>query len=96
MLVKLTEVVNNGAVTTGVKYTLREVMINPEHVNMIREDHRMSVLNEQGAIADGLSDEHTFSKLTINRGHSGSDIIVIGSPAIVEKQLNKTLALLRG
>jgi len=96
MLVKLTEVVNNGAVTTGVKYTLREVMINPEHVIMIREDHRMSVLNEQGAIADGLSDEHTFSKLTINRRHSGSDIIVIGSPAIVEKQLNKTPTLLRG
>ena len=67
MLVKLTEVVNNGAVTTGVKYTLREVMINPEHVIMIREDHRMSVLNEQGAIADGLSEAHTFSKLTINR-----------------------------
>jgi len=96
MLVKLTEVVNNGALTTGVKYSLREVMINPEHVIMIREDRRLGALNEQGVIVVGLSEDHIFSKLTINRGHSGSDIVVIGSPTVVEQQLNKVPTLLRG
>ena len=44
MLVKLTEVCNNGAVTTNKHYTLREVFINPEHVIMIREEKRMKEL----------------------------------------------------
>ena len=41
MLVKLTEVCSNGAVTTNKLYSLREVLINPEHVVMIREEKRM-------------------------------------------------------
>ena len=35
MLVKLTEVHKNNAITAGAEYTLREVFINPEHVVMI-------------------------------------------------------------
>ena len=96
MLVKLTEAVSNGAVTTGTTYSLREVMINPEHVVMIREERRMGVLNEQGAIAHGLDKNHTFSKLTINRGHNGSDIVVVGAPSTIEEQLNSSPRLLRG
>ena len=38
MLVKLTEVCQNGALTTKQDYTLRDVFINPEHVIMIRSD----------------------------------------------------------
>jgi hypothetical protein len=41
MLVKLTEVCDNGAVTTNKMYSLREVFINPEHVVLIREEKRM-------------------------------------------------------
>ena len=41
MLVRLTEVCVNGAVTTPNDYILREVFINPEHVVMIREERRM-------------------------------------------------------
>ena len=51
MLVKLTEVCNNGAVTTKKLYSLREVFINPEHVVMIREEKRMKELKE---IADRI------------------------------------------
>jgi hypothetical protein len=40
MLVKLTEVHKNNAITTGAEYTLREVFVNPEHVVMIREEAR--------------------------------------------------------
>ena len=39
MLVKLTEVCGSGAITTGRKYSLREVFVNPEHVVMVREDN---------------------------------------------------------
>ena len=38
-LVKLTEVCQNGALTTQQDYTLREeIFVNPEHVVMIREE----------------------------------------------------------
>jgi hypothetical protein len=98
MLIKLTEVCANGAVTTAQQYTLREVLVNPEHVIMIREEARMRQLNEQSAIAPGLRPDHAFSKITINKGHTGTDIVVVGHPEIIEEQLNKsnTPKLLRG
>ena len=93
MLVKLTEVCSNGAITIGEKYKLREVFVNPEHVIMIREDHRVRELNEQGRLRmvgeDSLDEKHRFSKLTINRGHSGSEIVVVGAPHIIEGSLKE-------
>ena len=80
MLVKLTEICTNGAVTTQQNFMLREVFINPEHVIMIREERRLQELNERGMLAAGLNTDHRFSKLTINRGQMGTDIVVIGAP----------------
>ena len=96
MLVKLTEVCDNGAVTTRQLYSLREVFINPEHVVMVREESRMRELNESGKVAPGLDSTHRFSKLTINRGHTGTEIIVVGAPEIVENTLKNSPQLLRG
>ena len=96
MLVKLTEVCNNGAVTTNRHYSLREIFVNPEHVIMVREENRMRELNENSKVASGLDAEHRFSKLTINRGQTGTEIIVVGSPEIVENTLKSTRKLLKG
>ena len=96
MLVKLTEVCNNGAVTTNRMYSLREIFVNPEHVIMIREEKRMRELNEMGQIASGLDAKHQFSKITINRGHTGTEIVVVGSPDVVENTVNNGKQLLRG
>jgi hypothetical protein len=57
---------------------------------MIREEHRMQQLNEQGCLPENLSQSHRFTKLTINRGHTGTEIVVIGAPDIVERSLNQT------
>lgn len=96
MLVKLTEVCNNGAVTTNKLYSLREVFVNPEHVVMIREEKRMKELNERGKVASGLDEAHQFSKVTINRGQAGTEIVVVGSPEVVENTLKNSKQLLRG
>ena len=96
MLVKLTEVTHNSVLTTGTEYILREVFVNPEHVVMIREEARMQKLNEQGALPSDLSNAHRFTKLTINRGHTGTEIVVVGAPDIVERSLNQNKQLLRG
>ena len=91
MLVKLTEICSNGAVTVGHRYKLREVFINPEHVVLIREDLRVRELNENGNLrlpgSETLNKEHRFSKLVINRGQSGAEIVVVGAPDVIEKTL---------
>jgi hypothetical protein len=95
-LVKLTEVCHNTTLTTQQEYTLREVFVNPEHVVMIREEARMSKLNEQGQLPKDLSNSHRFTKLTINRGHTGTEIVVVGAPHVIEDTLSKQKQLLRG
>lgn len=95
-LVKLTEVCHNSTLTTQQDYTLREIFVNPEHVVMIREEARMRQLNEQGALPADLADTHQFTKLTINRGHTGTEIVVVGAPSIIESTLNQQKTLLRG
>ena len=97
MLVKLTEVcLNNTLTTKRDDYTLREVFVNPEHVVMIREEARLQQINEEVPLTEGLKHNHRFTKLTINRGHTGTEIVVVGAPDIVERSLNTTRQLLRG
>jgi hypothetical protein len=96
MLVKLTEVCGTGAVTTGRRYSLREVFVNPEHVVMVREEHQMKSLNEQGMLTEGLDKQHRFSKITIDKGTTGTEIVVIGDPMTVETVLNTRSYVLKG
>jgi|TARA_R100001163_G_scaffold62207_1_gene52778 hypothetical protein len=96
VLVKLTEIHHNSTLTTNSEYTLREVFVNPEHVVMIREEMRMRQLNENGSLPENLDINHRFTKLTINRGHTGTEIVVVGAPDIVERTLNNNKQLLRG
>ena len=97
MLVRLTEICQNNMLTSKKQaYTLREVFINPEHVVMIREEARMQRINEQGDLPDNLSEGHRFTKLTINRGHTGTEIVVVGAPDTIEKSLNQNKKLIRG
>ncbi len=95
-LVRLTEVCHNAALTTQKKYTLREVFVNPEHVVMIREESNMKQLNERGDLLPDLNTEHRFTKLTINRGHTGTEIVVVGAPTAIENTLNQQKQLIRG
>ncbi len=96
MLVRFTEICSNNTLTTNQDYTLREVFVNPEHVVMIREEARMQQLNEQNPLTTGLDTNHRFTKLTINRGHTGTEIVVVGSPDSIEKSLNDKKGLIRG
>jgi|TARA_R110002124_G_scaffold200312_1_gene367053 hypothetical protein len=95
-LVKFTEVCHNNTLTTQQDYTLREVFVNPEHVVMIREEARMRNISEQGLLPAGLDPEHQFTKLTINRGHTGTEIIVVGAPNVIESNLSRQKKLIKG
>lgn len=95
-MIKLTEVLSPGAVLSEQKFLLREVFVNPEHVVMIREEARMRQLNEEGLLPDNLNLDHQFSKITINRGQTGTEIVVVGSPDLIETKLKANKKLLRG
>jgi hypothetical protein len=56
---------------------------------MIREEARIKQLNEQGQVHKDLNPSHEFSKLTINRGNTGTEIVVVGGPSHIETKLNK-------
>ena len=97
MLVRLSEVCQNNMLTSKKNnYTLREVFVNPEHVVMIREEARMQDLKEQGHLPEDLNNNHRFTKLTINRGQTGTEIVVVGAPDMIEQSLNQNKKLIRG
>ena len=97
MLVRLTEICQNNMLTSKKNnYTLREVFVNPEHVVMIREEARMQDLSEQDHLPEDLNTNHRFTKLTINRGQTGTEIVVVGAPDMIERSLNQNKKLIRG
>ena len=88
MLVRLTEVYARGGVAAPNNYLLREIFVNPEHVVMVREERRVKEMNELGKLHEDLDPKHQFSKITVNRGTTGTEIVVIGGPDVVEEKLN--------
>jgi hypothetical protein len=97
MLIKLTEVCQRNTLTSSKQdYSLQDIFVNPEHVVMIREDVRLGQLNEGSSLMPGMDTNHRFTKLTINRGQTGTEIVVVGSPQVVEEILNSQKTLLRG
>ena len=97
MLVKLTEICQRNTLTSSKQeYTLRDVFINPEHVVMIREDAHLGRLNENNSLLPGMNGDHKFTKLTINRGQTGTEIVVVGAPQLVEQKLQQNKQLIRG
>mgnify|MGYP003678956458 FL=1 len=38
---------------------------------------------------EGLDPRQEFSRIYLNRGQAGLDIIVVGKPSIIEKELKK-------
>ena len=87
MVVKLVEIFKNSNVVKGAGYTLREIYINPEHVVCLREDTFTNRLLEEGKLPHALDDRQKFTKVQLNRGSVGLDIIVVGDPSLVENKL---------
>ena len=78
-------------------YSLRETYINPDHVVCLREESAIKDKIEETTLASELDDRQEFTKVFINRGQTGLDIVVVGSPESVEEKLLKAgKQLLRG
>ncbi len=87
-MILLTEVFKLNEHTTGTQkeFSLREVLINPEHVFMLREDNKMSERQEKGLLPPGLDKRQKFTKVYFNTlNHSA--ISVVGETNLVSNKL---------
>lgn len=92
MIVKLTEIVknkhyNHNISDEGKDYILREVFINPEHVVCLREDNIFKKLLSEGKLMNGLHTEQSFTRVYLNRGQSGIEMTVVGTPSSVQEKI---------
>jgi hypothetical protein len=91
MLVRLTEVYE---IPSQSKFGLREVSINPEHIVAMRQDvTTKSALNE-GRLPNGLSMEADFTRIYLNTGNL--NVVVVGTPAMIEERLSTNRRVLKG
>ena len=97
MSVKLVEVYGSGTGTVQREYSLRTVYINPDHVVCIREDGGAATLLREGRLPADLDSRQQFTRVTVNKGTYGQDIIIVG---VVEEIFKKLQAqkrqILRG
>jgi hypothetical protein len=96
-IVKFVEVARELNIAEAKDYKLREVYINPEHVVILREDEHTSRLLQEKRLPLDLDERQKFTRLTMQRGSSGTEVVVVGTPDIVrEKLFKKEPELLRG
>lgn len=93
MLIKMTEVFLTPNTNS---YSMREVLVNPEHITAVREDiHAKRALTEN-RMPDGLSQGANFSMLYLAGGQHGLNITVIGTPSMIEERFMNTKKILKG
>jgi hypothetical protein len=69
------------------KYTLREVYVNPKHVISLREDGNFKRKLNEGALPSNLDDTHNFTRVTLDKGQTGLEMVVVGTPHTIEIKL---------
>ena len=83
-MIKLIEVceILNASKGPDRKYTLREIYVNPEHIISLRE-----ASSYEQKMPEDLDPRQRFTRLMLNRGQTGSEIIVVGAPEMIEDKL---------
>jgi len=69
------------------RFTLREVYINPKHIISLREDARFKQKLNEGVLPPDLDARQKFTRVTIDKGNAGQEIIVIGPPSAIEAKM---------
>jgi hypothetical protein len=92
VMVKFVEIIKDRD-----SFSLREVFINPSHIVSLREDNFMKRNLEEGKLPADMDLRQDFTKITLNKGTTGQELVVVGTPSLVETKLNGgSKELLRG
>mgnify|MGYP003137157773 CR=1 FL=1 len=101
MVVKLTEIYKNNKYSEDGRlvdsYSLREIFVNPEHVVCLREDETYNRFLSEGRLG-ALDKRQIITRVYLNRGQSGIDLVVVGEPTAIQEKLGlgSNKQLLRG
>jgi hypothetical protein len=92
MLVKLIEVYNKRTYASSdsgrtEEFSLREVLVNPEHVVCIRENDSLKTKLSETRLGQDIHPAEGFTKVYINRGQSGLDLDVVGDLNSIQNKL---------
>ena len=82
---KLIEVMQNS--TLSKSYSLREVFVNPEFVVSLVPDTNTKRLLTEGRLPDGLDSLTEFTRVTIHKGATGQEMVVVGDISAVRTKL---------
>ncbi len=102
MVIKLQEVyrsstsTSRGSPTDRMRWKVREIFVNPEHIVYARPSAEMSMRLTEGLIDGVSSDQRGFCILSLNRGNSGTDITVVGTLEEIENRISKERQILYG
>jgi len=69
-------------------YTLREIYVNPKHIVALREEANFKQKLTEGQLPENLDARQEFTRLTLDRGQSGLDVVVVGSPYVIENKMH--------
>lgn len=69
------------------QYTLREIYVNPKHVVSLREDLGFQTKLNEGKLPSDLNETHKFTRLTLDKGNTGVEMVVVGTPHEIEVRL---------
>jgi len=82
------EVFDSGVGTCSRTYLLRTVFINPDYVVCLREDNDTTNLLKEGRLPEDLDARQSFTRVSINKGTYGQDIVVVGPVEEIYKRLD--------
>ena len=92
---KLVEVVQTSVYNK--KYSLREVFVNPDYVISLMPDSNMKTVLQEGRLPDGLDKRQEFTRVTVHKGNSGLEMVVVGNTENVRNKLfSSPSTLLKG
>ena len=68
-------------------YSLEEVFVNSDHVVCLREESSFKQKLLEGQLPKDLDERQEFTKVYLNRGQFGIDLVVVGPPSAVRQKL---------
>ena len=89
-MIKLVEIceIANAVRAPNHKYTLREIYVNPKHVISLKEELNYKQKLKEGTLPENLNLKQQFTRVTLDKGHTGLEVVVVGSPDIINSKLN--------
>ncbi len=101
-MIKLVEVFETDNISTNLggglkrKFSTRDVFVNPEHVVCIRAEAQLIRKLREGRCEGIPESVNSFTRLYMDRGQTGIDIVVAGAPDEVKSKLFKGRGVLKG